>query len=312
MKKVVIAGLVLLAVGATAFFLLRPSADTVSYKREVVKRGNIEISISSTGTIKPENRLEIKAPIAGRIEEILKREGETVKRGDILAWMSSTERAALLDAARSKGAKELKYWEELYRPTAVVSPIDGTIILRNVEAGQTFTNADAIYVLSNRLTVKAQVDETDIASVKIGQSATIILDAYSREKIIGKVTAIAYDSTAVNNITTYDVDVTPETAPDFMRSGMTATINFMIEQKENILVVTNSAIVEEGGERGVLVPLQDDKRKFSSVEFGISDGKNTEVISGLNENQSILILDMGAMSKSGSGSPLNPRGSRRR
>lgn len=310
MKKI-LASIFILIMGTIAFFWLRPSPEIISYKEKKVSRGSIEVLISSTGTIQPENRLEIKAPIAGRIEEILRREGEIVKRGDILAWMSSTERAALLDAARSKGASELKYWEELYRPTAVVSPIDGTIILRNVEAGQTFTNADAIYVLSNRLTVKAQVDETDIAAVKVGQNANIILDAYSREKIKGTVTAIAYDSTAVNNITTYDVDVTPIEAPDFMRSGMTATINFIIEKKEDILLINNSSIVEEANEFGVYTPLSDGKREFRALELGISDGRVTEVISGLKEGESILVIDMSQMNKSESSNPLNSRPRRR-
>ena len=311
MKKVVVTGIFVL-IGIGAFWLLSPSENSVSYRKEKIKRGNLEVTISSTGTIRPENRLEIKAPIAGRLETILKREGEIVKKGDILAWMSSTERAALLDAARSKGAEELKYWEELYRPTAVVSPIDGTIILRNVEAGQTFTNIDPIYVLSNRLTVKAQVDETDIASVKIGQKANIILDAYAQEKIAGTVTAIAYDAIDVNNITTYDVDVTPEIAPDFMRSGMTATISFIVEQKENVPLISNSSIIEEGDERGVLIPLGNEENKFLPLELGITDGRNTEIVSGITEGEDILILDMDSMGQENASNPFRPGRSRRR
>ena len=69
---------------------------------------DIQISVSTTGIVEPQNRLEMKPPINGRIEEILVREGEKVKRGQILAWMSSTERAALLDAARAQSEEKVK------------------------------------------------------------------------------------------------------------------------------------------------------------------------------------------------------------
>ena len=80
-------------------------------------RGNIEVLITTTGTVQPQNRLEMKPPISGRIEEILVREGSNVKKGEVVAWMSSTERAALIDAARSKGGETLQYWEDAYKPT---------------------------------------------------------------------------------------------------------------------------------------------------------------------------------------------------
>jgi len=70
-----------------------------------VTRGNILASIPATGTVMPRNRLEIKPPVAGRVEQILVNEGHNVRKGEILAWMSSNDRAALLDAARAKGTR---------------------------------------------------------------------------------------------------------------------------------------------------------------------------------------------------------------
>jgi macrolide-specific efflux system membrane fusion protein len=216
------------------------------------------------------------------------KEGELVKKGQILAWMSSTERAALLDAARSKGSEELKKWEELYRPTPVISPINGTVILKNVEPGQSFSSTDAIFVLSNRLTVKAQVDETDIARIKVEQQADVILDAYSSEKVSAQVTSIAYDATLVNNVTTYLVDVTPITAPEYMRSGMTANVYFQVESKANILIIPTTAIESENNQSFVLKSIQGGKQRVA-IEIGINDGKSTEVVSGLQENDQVLV-----------------------
>ncbi len=95
--------------------------------------GDICVIVSTTGVVEPQNRVEIKPPIAGRIEEILVKEGDKVKKGDILCLMSSTERAALLDAAHLKGEKELKYWEEVYKPIPLIAPIDGEVIVRAAE-----------------------------------------------------------------------------------------------------------------------------------------------------------------------------------
>ncbi len=115
-----------------------------------VTRGNMVANIPSTGIVTPRNRLEIKPPVSGRVEEVMVEEGDRVKKGQILAWISSSDRAALLDAARAKGAEELKYWEDVYKPAPIIAPIDGFIILRNVEPGQAFTVNDAVLVMADK------------------------------------------------------------------------------------------------------------------------------------------------------------------
>src|SRR4051812_40477277 len=72
--------------------------------------GSVEDTIEATGEVAPLNRVEIKPPIQGRIEKILVDEGSRVKQGDILAWMSSSDRAAILDAARAQGPEAYKRW----------------------------------------------------------------------------------------------------------------------------------------------------------------------------------------------------------
>ena len=175
--------------------------------------GTITTLISTTGTVQPQNRLELKPPINGRIEKIFVQEGDRVTIGQTLAVMSSTERAALLDAARTQSKETLAYWEEVYKPTPLIAPINGEVIVRGVEPGQTVTSSDAALVLSDRLIVQAQVDETDIGKVKLGQTAVISLDAYPETKVKATVDHIAYDSTIVNNVTIYKVDILPKKIP---------------------------------------------------------------------------------------------------
>ncbi|MGE0615022.1 MAG: efflux RND transporter periplasmic adaptor subunit [Bacteriovoracia bacterium] len=280
----------------------------VTYREVPVKRADLEVTILSTGTVQPKNRLEIKPPVAGRVEDVLVKEGQIVRKGQILAWMSSTERAALLDAARSQGPEEVKRWQENYRPTPILAPISGTIILRNVESGQTFTNADPVFTMSDRLTVKAQVDETDIAQIRLRQSASIVLDAYSGQAIPAQVDQIAFDAKTVNNVTTYEVDVLPEHTPETMRSGMTANVTFVVARKGDVLVVPNDSLRVQDNRYSVLVKSPDPKGAplEKRVETGISDGKRTEIVSGLSEGETVLAAEIKPWSRGAGNRSSNP------
>lgn len=282
-----------------------------SYKEYTVQKDNLKVTILSTGTVQPENRLEIKAPVAGRIDEVLVKEGDHVKKGQILARMSSTERAALLDAAHSRGPEEYKHWEDLYRPTPIIAPLPGTIILRSVEPGQTITTTDAILAMSDRLTVKAQVDETDIAKIKLHQKAEIILDAYPDQALAASVDQIAFEAKTVNNVTTYVVDVLPEKTPDFMRSGMTANVRFFQQAKDDVLALPAEAIFVADGKSKVLVKNESGKPFEKEIQVGLSDGKKTEITEGLHEGDIVLREDLSKSEKKTSSSPFSPMGGRR-
>ncbi len=296
MKKIIWSLVVIvIIVGVVLFFKSNGKESTnIVYKEVKVVSSNMEITILSTGSVQPANRLEIKPPIPGRVEDILVKEGQKVTKGQLLAWMSSTERAALLDAARSRGSEEYKRWEEFYRPTPIVAPINGSIIQRNVEPGQVFTSNDAVLVMSDRLTVKANVDETDIAQIKNGQNATIILDAYSKQSIDAKVDKIAYDAKTVNNVTTYVIDVLPNNTPDYMRSGMTANVVFYVEKKDNVLKIPSDAVKVLDNKYYVLVKPSNKKDlpQEKYIEIGLNDGKYTEVLSGLVEGEVVLVAEI--------------------
>ncbi|MBP9673581.1 MAG: efflux RND transporter periplasmic adaptor subunit [Bacteriovoracaceae bacterium] len=319
MKKKLILLLVILGIAGTAIYFWKKTKNPILTYREIkVEKGNIDLTILATGTVQPKNRLEIKPPISGRIDQVLVDEGQKVKKGQILAWMSSTERAALLDAARSQGEAELKRWEELYRSTPVMAPIAGTIISRNVESGQTFTNTESILVMSDHLIINAQVDETDMAEIKLKQPAQIILDAYSKETIPALVDQIAFEAKTVNNVTTYIVDVLPLKTPDFMRSGMTANVTFLIQSKKDILIIPTDSVLQDDHKNFVWV--QNSKTEDSAEKIkkelllGISDGKHTEVIDGLKEGDIIfsLQIDTSAQKSKLNNSPFSPMRNRPR
>lgn len=292
-KKIKIILIFLVLLGVVGFFYLKvsrpkPSDELIKELQPIL--GTIQNTFSTTGTVLPKNRLEIKPPVSGRVEEILVKEGEEVKAGQTLAWMSSTERAALLDAARGQGAESLKYWKEVYKAIPLISPIDGEVIVAITQPGQTVTTADAIIVLSDKLIVRAQVDETDIGKVKLGQDALIMLDAYPDTKIKGKVEHMYYESETVNNVTIYKVDLIPENVPDFFRSGMNATINFIENNKENILTLPIEAVIKEkDGDYVLLKQVNTSEPLKSPVKLGIADGKNIEIISGVSSSDTIIL-----------------------
>lgn len=310
-KIIVLVGLVIIGMGAGYFFSQGKDEVSYSYTPHEVRQGTLSMSIDATGTVTPKNRLEIKSPIAGRIEEIMVTEGEEVKKGTVLAWTSSTERAALLDAVRTKGKEEMKRWEDLYRPTPVVAPIDGTLILKGVETGQSFASTDPLFTMADYLIVKANVDETDIAQVTNDQRAIIVLDAYPNDKIKGTVTHVAFDSTTNNNVTSYSVDILPDEVPSFMRSGMTANITIIVKSEENLIIVPQGAIIEEKGESVVLV------KEGSSyipkiVVTGSSNGRQVAITEGLSVGETIYIRSLALKGKQQGSNPFMPSRGRRR
>jgi macrolide-specific efflux system membrane fusion protein len=307
----ILGGLGVTAAGAGLYLWRSGGNDAPSYREVTAVRSDLEVTVLSTGVVQPRNRLEIKPPIPGRVEQVLVEEGQWLKKGTVLAWMSSIERAALLDAARARGAEEVKRWEELYRATPVLAPIDGTLILRNVEPGQSFTSTDAVFVMSDRLIVVAQVDETDIAQVRLKQPARLELDAYPGQAFDGRVDQIAYDAKTVNNVTTYAVDVLPLKVPAYMRSGMTANVVFRVETRPAVLLVPNEALRVRDGRAYVLVPGRDrEKPDEREIRLGLTDGKRTEVLDGVQEGETLLAAKF-KVSK-GNGAQISPFGPPRR
>jgi macrolide-specific efflux system membrane fusion protein len=278
-----------LAVGAGALALLIVAIwitlvwneDRPSYEYLQVERGPMRVTLRETGVVEPEHRLDITPPIPGRIDSVNVSNGESVKQGQVLAWISSTDRAALMDAARAAGGKEVAYWQDIYKAAPLVAPLDGRIISTAVVPGQVVVAAETVFTMSDHLIVQSNVDETDLDHLWLGQSVDITFDSFPDTSLTGKVHEIAFDSTTVNNVTTYLVNIFLDQTPDYVRSGIDTNVFLLIADRKNVLRVPTDAITPEG--EVLLVPGPDQSPVLQKIKTGDSDGTWTEVVSGLNE-----------------------------
>src|SRR5690606_33143969 len=130
-------------------------------------------------------------------------------------------------------------------------------------------------------------------------------------KIPGKVDKLSFESVVVNNVTVYEVDVAPESVPEFMRAGMSAEVGFRVDFKENVLLIPATALRREGQVRFVNVPdpLAPGEFLEQEVAVGLRDGKHVEVVEGLREGETILLPQYrrnAAPVESSGGNPLSP------
>ena len=308
-NKKIIAVIAVALIVAMAALIIRNRKDEPGASLQIIspRIGDITTYITVTGSVLPNNRLEIKPPVNGRIERILVGEGQKVRKGQVLAYMSSTERSALIDAAKIDGAAAFAYWEKVYQPIALVTPISGEVIVRDVEPGQTVTAATTILVISDRLLVKAEVDETDIGRVRIGLDADISLEAHPDVQVKGRVTHISFESKTVNNVTMYEVEVQPVSIPGLFRSGMTANIKIIDQTKKNVILVPLKAVTIEGS--NYFVKVEGDKKndyRLKPITAGITDDVYLEVVSGISEKERIVISQPNKIASRKSNKSTNP------
>lgn len=272
-------------------------------------------SVEAPGSVVPKNRVGIIPPINGRIEDILVEEGERVKKGQVLALMSSSDRAALLDAARSEDPKKLAYWESVYKPTKLFAPLNGQIIVRSVELGQMVNTSTEVFVISDELIVRIQVDETDIGKIKPGQEVEVVLDAYRDTPVSGKIGLISYESTVVNNVVVYEVDVILSRIPNFFRSGMSADATVIQSKKEQVLTIPEYALHNQNGKTFVFVKDTSESGKHrQEITVGMTGNGVVEITDGLTEKDEVLVEKTGttrAKTTQTSGLIPTPSGRRR-
>ncbi|MDR1017407.1 MAG: efflux RND transporter periplasmic adaptor subunit [Lachnospiraceae bacterium] len=300
-KKKLIIGIGLLVLFFVIIYVTNSPKQIIKEETKLQPR-DLVMEFRVAGGVTSRNMIPIKSPVPGRIEKILVNEGDPVEKGQIVFWMSSIERAAMIDAARAVSKNEYERWQNIYKPTPVVAPTKGFIIRREKEPGQTITQAEAVLRMSDDLIVTVNIDETDFRYIKIGDKVRMFLDAYPSQYFEGIIEHVSYDAAFINNVIVYEVRIKPLKKPEMFRSGMTATTIIVADSKEGAMSIPTVFITtDKNGKKTVVVKTgnaRSPKFETREVKTGISSRKYTEIVSGLKPYEIVVILDQNIKNKS--------------
>lgn len=190
----------------------------------------------------------------------------------------------------------------------ITSPIDGTVISKSVEEGQTVAasfNTPELFTIAKDLTnmqVVADVDEADIGAVKEGDRVTFTVDAYPDDTFEGTVKQVRLQATTTNNVVTYEVVISAQNADLKLKPGLTANVTIYTQERAGVLAVANKALrftptKETVGKDMKIVDCKGKNKVWTldgktltahPVSIGQSDGMHTEIIMGLKAGQQIV------------------------
>lgn len=261
-----------------------------------VGRGNLEMLVSSTGTLAAVETVEIGTQVSGTIDQLMTDYNDTVEEGQILAVLDQSIFNASVNNAKAgviKAQAELQQAEFEYKRnkplyekgylseqeflpfetevetlkasllsaeavleqarinlehTVITSPIDGTVIDRSVDAGQTVAASLAtptLFLIAkdlSRMQIETNVDETDIGQIQKGQMVRFTVQSYSDQTFTGSVRQIRLQPETVDNVVTYTVIVEAENNSGILLPGMTATVDFIVHSTESALLVPIAAL----------------------------------------------------------------------
>ncbi len=179
--------------------------------------------------------------------------------------------------------------EDQIKYAALTAPIDGTVTAVNIVADLDAPSGDAVVIDTSTLEVTADVVESDLASMSVGQQATVSISAVGAD-VTGTVTSIAPTTTGSSNgsVVSYPVTVSLENAPATVRVGMTADITITIDSATNVLTVPTTALRGTTGAYTVLVLGADGQPTARTVEIGLVASNLAEVRSGLDAGQEVV------------------------
>jgi HlyD family secretion protein len=192
------------------------------------------------------------------------------------------------------------------KDTKVLAPMDGVVSKRSVQVGQIIASATsnvgggtALLTLSDlsQMFVVASVDESDIGRVAEEQAVNITADAFPGKVFKGKVVQIATTGVNASNVVTFEVkiEVLSENKT-LLKPEMTANVEIIVARKDQALLVPADAVVRKKGGRFITVA-DGLARKEEKVEVGLSNGTQTEVVSGLAEGQTVVVQKSGSQSR---------------
>ena len=348
-----------MALAIIAYLLLSggKKEEKVEFETAKVERGNIQTSITATGTIEPVTSVTVGTQVSGIVSKLYVDYNSVVKKGQVIAELDKTNLISELNTAKAnlnsaqstvtyeqanynryktlydKGLVSADEYESAllsFRKAkeqvvtsmqsvqkaqtnlgyaTITSPIDGVVLSKAVEEGQTVAasfNTPELFIIAQDLTdmrVIADIDEADIGGVKEGQRVSFTVDAFPDDKFEGKVTQVRQQATTESNVVTYEVVISAPNNDLKLKPGLTANVTIYTLEKNDVLVapakalrfMPNEALLKEGQTiedveaLHKLWTLDGNTFKAHKVEVGTSNGVLTEIVSGINAGTDVLI-----------------------
>ena len=190
----------------------------------------------------------------------------------------------------------------------ITSPIDGVVLSKAVEEGQTVAasfNTPELFSIAKDLKdmrVIADIDEADIGEVKEGENVKFTVDAFPNDTFEGVVTQVRQEATTTNNVVTYEVVISAPNADLKLKPGLTANVTIFTAEKNNVLSVPSKALrytptvetigkkykIQDCNGKNKVWTLEGNVLKDHAVQIGISDGSHTEIISGISNGVQVI------------------------
>lgn len=239
-----------------------------------------------------------------------------IARSDVDTAETNNETAkAQVSAAKAQVAQTgaaLKNSQANLGYTRILSPVDGVVISRNVDVGQTVAasfQTPTLFTIAQDLTkmqINTNVGEADIGSMKVGLDVEFTVDAYPDITFKGRVWQVRNAPITIQNVVTYDVVIKMDNPELKLKPGMTANVSVIVSIKKDVLKIPNAALRFKPSEKSTGAPpkgmggtekkgagvwiLENNKPKRIKVVTGISDGNHTELVSGdIKEGQEVIV-----------------------
>lgn len=192
----------------------------------------------------------------------------------------------------------------------ITSPIDGVVLSKSVEEGQTVAasfSTPELFTIAKDLTnmqVVANVDEADIGDVKVGERVSFTVDAYPDETFSGTVTQVRQEATTTNNVVTYEVVISAPNKELKLKPGLTANVTIYTQERTGVLSVPSKAlrfsptaetvgkqykIQDISGAKNKVWTLEGNVLKAHRVNIGMTDGNHTQILSGISAGKKIVV-----------------------
>lgn len=354
MKKVfIIVGVIILVIVIVVLNLVQKEQGK-EVEVVIVKKGDIVSKVTASGELRAKSQVDISAETIGRIKEVYVKEGDDVKKGDLLIELDDVNADATRKLAQAQlyqaeqnyrrgrelFEKELisqesyekiqlgyetaraQYEQALdtYQKTKIFAPISGKVIKLNVEEGETAVMGTMNYqgtVLMtiadlSRMIAVVEIDETDVPAVKVGQAVEIVPDALPDSTYPGVVTKIGLmpimTQLTTEKVTDFEIEIEMNEFSQLLRPGMNVKSDIITNEKSDVLVIPIQAAgkrkIDDTMSQTVFV-VQDKKAHLQEIAPGVSSDTETEIISGLQEGDTVIIGPYRVLSTLKDGAPVN-------